>query len=407
MSLTDKAIRAAEPKEKMYRLSDGNGLHLQISPAGGKLWRYRYEYHGKEKMLALGQYPEIGLKQAREARDAARSLLLAGRDPAMEKKLTRARQQVSQQNTFRQVSEKWYNKIKSQWSAVHANDVWRSLERDVFPMLGSIPIADIDSAMVLSVLEMLEKRGAIESAHRLSQRMSAVFCSAIPAGLVKYDPTVSLKKALLNIERGHFPAAKTIEEARAVLTACESQASRPSVRMAFRWIALTAVRPGTGCGTPWSEVSDIDSKNALWVIPKERMKTRQEHIVPLPRQALDLLNAMRLFSGRQKFVFPNARHLDAPITENSLNMSMRRCGLQGIHVPHGWRSTFSTIMNERRPADRYVIDLMLAHQNKNRVEGAYNRAELLALRRDIAQEWADLLLNGMPSPDEILMRPRR
>jgi integrase len=409
--LTDRQVKAATPREKLYRLPDGDGLRLQVMPSGSKLWHYRYEIGGKEKTLSIGTYPEVSLARAREERDAARAMVRQGRDPSVEKKLRRVARIEASAVTFETVARAWHDQVKGTWAARHAWDVLNSLEVDVFPTLGPLPLAEITPPMVLSVLRAIEARPAIETAHRVRQRISAVFVHAIATGQAEADPAAVVKAALRPVKRGRQPALISLEEVREVLRATGAEAASPVTRLAMRWHALTAARPGETAGARWSELVDLDGAEPRWVIPKERMKGREEkkreHAVPLTPEAVAITKVLRDLTGRSPFMFPNARHAHRPMSENALGYLLNRAGFHGRHVPHGWRAAFSSIMNERFPADRAVIDLMLAHVPKDKVEAAYNRAEHMARRRELAQAWADMLLEGMPAPEELLGGPRR
>jgi len=405
--LTDKQVRAAAARDRPYKLTDGAGLHLLVSTAGGRLWRYRYEIGGKEKLLALGAYPAVSLAAARDARDAARALLRQGRDPALERRLRRVEGIAAGTDTFRSLALAWHAKLQPGWTPRHAADVLGSLETGVFPALGQIPIREITAPMVLRVLEAIEQRPAIETAHRVRQRISAVFVYAIASGRADADPAAVVKPALLPVVKGRQPALTDLAEVRVMLRAAESVPAHPVTRLALRLLALTALRPGELRGAMWGELEGLGGPEPLWRVPADRMKMRLEHQVPLAWQAVEVIEAVRLLSGRHPVLFPSARHAHRSISENAIGYLLNRAGYHHRHVPHGWRSTFSTIMNERYPADRPLIDLMLAHVPKDAVEAAYNRAAYMPRRRELVQEWADLLLDQAPSAVELIGGARR
>jgi integrase len=401
--LTDKEIRAAEPREKDYRLADGQGLHLQVTTRGSKLWRYRYEFPaGREKMLALGKYPSVGLGAARKAREAARALLDQGKDPSVERRAARIEVAEASENTFEVLARAWIERETPHWVPRHRKIALRSLEADAFPALGKLPINRITPPMVLAVLRAVEKRGAVDMAARLRQRMSAVFVYAIAAGVGENDPAAIVAGALSKRVKGQQPAVGTLEDARAVLAAVEGTGALATSHLAHRFLALTAVRQNEMTNARWEEMEGLDGPEPLWRIPKERMKgrvgDRREHLVPLARQSVEILEQAKRLAGKSPFVFPSHWGRTACISAMTLLSLMNRAGLAGKHVPHGWRSSFSTIMNEvhQNEHDRAVIDLMLAHKPKTGVEAVYNRAKLMARRRELAQEWADLLLEGRP-----------
>jgi integrase len=404
--LTAAAARAAKPKERAYKLTDGGGLHLFVTPAGSKLWRLRYEIRGKEKLLSLGPYPEVGLAQAREGRSAAKALLRAGRDPMVEKKAQRAAT-ADAAGSFEAIARDWHARQAPTWTERHSADVLGSLERDVFPRLGALPIRAITPPMVLGVLRSIEGRPAPETARRVRQRISAVFVYAIASGLGETDPAAVVKGAMAPLAKGRQPAITELAEAREVLARVEAMPAHPVTKLANRLLALTVVRPGEIRSARWGEFEGLDGPAPLWRVPAERMKMGREHLVPLACQAVEVLQAARRLTGRGPLVFPNARHAHRPMSENAIGYLLNRAGYHGRHVPHGWRATFSTVMNERHRADRRVIDLMLAHAPDDKTEAAYNRASHLERRRELAQLWADMLLEGAAGAAALTEGPRR
>ena len=413
--LTDTQIRKAKPAEKPFKLTDGGGLHLYVSAAGGKLWRMRYEFAGKEKLLSFGPYPEVSLAEARQARDEAKKALRNGRDPGALKKQRREMAAQANGNTFESVARDWHANQLPMWSTTHAGNVIASLELDVFPTLGSVPIRDITVPEVLAAMREIEKRQAKETARRVRQRMSAVFVYAIAGGIADSDPAAIVQGAMAPLKKGRQPAITDLVEARKILRAVDATPAHPVTKLALRILALTAVRPGTLITTPWSEFDTIDLGQPVWRISSQRMKLRQamkddesrDHLVPLSTQAVEAIAALRRLTGRGPLAFPNTRHAHRPMSENAIGYLMNRAGYHHRHVPHGWRATFSTAMNERFPADRAVIDLMLAHVSKDKVEGAYNRALHLTRRIELAQMWADLLIVDQATIDELIQLPRR
>lgn len=427
--LTDLKVRQAKSREADYKLADAGGLYLFVTKAGSKSWRFRYRFAGAEKRLVFGLYPEVSLAEARAKRDDARRLLRDNRDPSLEVKKLRLAAAADREATFEKVAREWHALQSPRWASHHSWDVLASLKREVFTQIGSIPLKEIDAPIVLAVLRKIEKRGAIETARRVRQRISAVFVHGISTGICSNDPAALIAGALQPLPRkGRQPAITEIEDLRDLLRKVESSGAAPVTKFASRLLALTAARPGVIRGVKWCEFEGInwsaphpeEAELPLWRIPAERMKLTLDrkddeafdHLVPLSPQALQVLAAIRPLTGRLNYVFPCARHLHRPLSENALGYLYNRCGYHGRHVPHGWRAAFSTIMNERaeragRPGDRAVIDLMLAHVPTNKVEGAYNRAAYMERRREIAQEWADLLIDGLASPSELLQAPRR
>ncbi len=308
--------------------------------------------------------------------------------------------------TVEEVARAWHARQTPSWTERHAEDVISSLAGHVFPELGARPIVDITPAMVLTVLRKIEARPAVETAHRVRQRMSMVFVDAIASGLAQSDPAAIVKPALATIDRKRQPAITDLAQAREMLAKAEAIPAHPATRLALRFLALTSVRPGEVRAAAWSEFEELDGAEPIWRIPAERMKMKREHVVPLSRQALAVLAAIKPISARAPYVFPSTRWARKPMSENAIGYLLNRAGYHQRHVPHGWRATFSSVMNERFPADRAVIDLMLAHAPKDAVEAAYNRATHKARRRELAQVWADLLLDGAV-PAEGLVAVRR
>ena len=412
--LTDAAIRKAKARGAGHYVGDGQGLWLFISRSGGRYWRFRYQWQGKARILSLGDYPDMSLDGARAAVRSARQHVRGGRDPAAVRMAERAATKQAAGDTFELLAREWHAQMRTNWTRQHAADVLNSLQRDIFPSLGGIPIRDITAPMVLKALRKIEARPAVETAHRVRQRMSAVFVFAIASGRGEQDPASVVEKALGPTRRRRQPAVRTIEAAREILERVESIPGYPATKLAIRLLALTAVRPGTLAETPWTEFNDIDPDAATWDIPAERMKLRLErksdetygHLVPLSRQAIEAIEVLRVITGESPFVFPNVRGFHRPMSENAMGYMLNRAGYHGRHVPHGWRATFSTIMNERNRQDREIIDLMLGHIPRGTVEGAYNRAEHMAERRALTQVWADLVMAGRP-PASALLSSRR
>lgn len=434
--LTDIKARKAQPRDKDYKLADAGGLYLFVTARGSKSWRLKYRFAGKEKRLVFGQYPEISLVEARDLRDEARREVRDHRDPAVEKRKRKLAAAAAAIETFEKLARAWHALQSPRWAPVHADDVISSLENDVFPDLGKLPIPAIDGPVILATLRKVEARGSIETARRLRQRISAIFGYAISEGIADHDPASGIVRALKPLpKKGRQPAITKLDDVRKVLVAAEASGATPVVKLASRLLALTAARPGVIRGVVWDEFEDIDWETELpstalplWRIPAARMKLildrkdeeAFEHLVPLSRQAIAVLRAMRKLTGRNKLVFPSQRHTHRPMSENAIGYLYNRVGFHGRHVPHGWRAAFSTIMNEKAERDARaagqkthaeldakVIDLMLAHVPKDRVEAAYNRAAFMDRRVEIAQEWADMLSEGLAEPAALLDGKRR
>jgi integrase len=427
--LTDLKAKQAKPREKDYKLADSGGLYLFVTTRGFRSWRMKYRFAGREKRLTFGPYPEVTLSEARDKRDAAKRLLRDHRDPATEELKRRLAAATDQDATFETVARRWHKLHESRWTPVHASDVMRSLEREIFLTLGAIPIRELDAPLVLAALRKIEARGSLETAKRVRQRMSAIFVHAISEGICASDPAAIVAKAMTPMrKRSRQPAIADLDELRQLLRTVERSGASPVTKVASRLLALTAARPAVLRGAAWDEFEGIDWDSAdpaganapLWRVPARRMKLvlerkdnlTYEHLVPLSRQAVEALAAIRPLTGRYSLAFPSARHGHRPMSENAIGYLYNRCGYHGRHVPHGWRAAFSTIMNERaeragRAGDRAIIDLMLAHIPANRVEGAYNRAAYMERRREIAQDWADAVLEGAAPASQLLGWPRR
>ena len=425
MPLTDTQARKALPGEKPYKLADSAGLHLFVTTKGFKSWRLKYRFAGKEKLLVLGAYPEVSLKEARDRRDRARAELRDHKDPGVEERKREMAAHAAAGATFKVVAMRWYEAQCPRWSPVQRKKVIQALERDVFPSIGALPLIDIDGPMVLRMLRKVEARGAIDTAKRIRQHVSAVFGYGIAEGLAAHDPAAGIKRALKPTPTGgKQPALKDLAAARQLLADMDASTSGPMVKLASRLLALTAVRPGILRAAPWSEFEGINwsepkaaAPAALWRIPAARMKLALEnkadeafeHVVPLPAQAVEVLRALRRLTGKFPFIVHSVRSTHQPMSENTLGYMYVRNGYSGRHVPHGWRSTFSTIMNEyaveqRRPDDRAIIDGMLAHRAKGTSgsEMAYNRAAYMPRRRELAQVWADLLTADLLPANDLL-----
>ena len=411
--LTDLACRSASPREREYKLFDQHGLYLLVRPSGHKSWFHKYRFEGRERKLGYGPYPEVKLSQARDRMFDARSELRSGRDPAAEPT-------TAIEPTFEQVTKRWLSLQSEGWKPKHAKTVTDRLEGDILPALGSMRLSEIRPQDILACLAPVQDRGAIEVAHRLRGYCSAVFQMAIATGEADADPAAPLVKALKPKISRQMPALLELPRARTFLRSFEAAPGQPAIAMASRLLALTAMRPGTIRLAQREEFEGLDTPEPIWRIPAEKMKLDRaaseqqsyDFIVPLATQTVELVRAAIEFSGRRAYLFPATRYPHRPFSINGLNVAYRQLpGYEGRHVPHGWRSTFSTIMNERaadldRPGDRAIIDLMLAHKPPG-VEGIYNRAAYMRRRREIAQEWADLLLEGAPPAASLIEGPRK
>lgn len=434
--LTDAAIRKIKPGDKDRKVADSGGLHLFVTRSGHRSWRLKYRFGGKERRVVLGTYPDMSLAAARQLRDDAKRLLKEGRDPGYERKKAKLANISKQDHLFEAVARDWYELQKPRWKAIHADDVITSLERDIFPKLGAFAIADIDKPMVLSVLRAVEDRGAIETAHRLRQRLSAIFEHAEAASLVTSNPAL-VSKQLKPVPKGkRWPALTDLNRIRRLIAAVDEAGANPVTKLASRFMALTAQRPGMVRRAPWSEFEGIDwerpddsAPEAMWRIPPARMKLEMdlreneefEHVVPLSRDAVEVIRAVRRLTGRGPLAFPNNRSAATPLSENAVGYLYNRLGYKGQHVAHGWRSSFSTLMNAHfaslypvgtKPQmiiERFYIDLMLAHmpEGMSATELRYNRSSYMDQRRQIAELWASWIMEGRSEANDLLDGPRR
>jgi integrase len=404
--LTDPKIRAAKPGATPRKLWAGRGLYLLINPNGSRLWRFKYSRGGREKLMALGSYPGVPLTKARELAAAAKASLRAGGDPMAERQTQRAQTQVAVAATVEALAREWHRKQSPRWSPVHAAAVADRLERLVYPMLGRLHINDVTPPLMLACIRQLEERGARATAHIVRQHMEAVFAYAIAAGIGQLNPAAHIKKALEPVIRDKRPAILSLPGVRDLLRRIEAMPAYPPTKLALRLLALTACRPGEVRGAAWCEFEHLNGTAPLWRIPTQRMKTRVEHVVPLTQQAVAIVEALRPLTGHLELLFPNNRWLDRPMVPNTFLDMLYRCGFKGTHCAHGFRSSFSSIMNERFPHDAAAIEAALAHVVGG-TRGAYMRSNYLERRRELMAEWANLLLEGAPPAETLLLGLRR
>lgn len=388
MPLTDTAIRAAKPSDKPVRLFDAGGLYLEVAPRGGKWWRWKYRWEGREKRLSLGVYPDVPLKMARERRDAARTLLASGVDPGEHRKAQKAAGNRAA-SSFEVLAREWFAKFAPSWEPSHADRIIRRLERDIFPWLGARPVDGITAPDLLAVLRRIEERGAIETAHRARQNCSQVFRYAIATGRAERDPSTDLRGALPPAQSTHFAAVTEPHAVAALLRACDSYTGTFTVRCALRLAPLVFVRPGELRRAEWDEV-DLDA--AEWLIPAERMKMRLPHLVPLSTQAVQILRELHALTGAGRYVFPSARSRDRPMSDNAILAALRRMGFGRDEMTgHGWRAAARTILDEVLGERPDIIEHQLAHAVRDPLGRAYNRTAHLPARRQMMQRWADYL----------------
>jgi integrase len=387
MALTDTQIRKAKPTEKTQRLFDGGGLYLEISPKGGKWWRLKYRFGGKEKRLSLGVYPDISLKEARERRDDARKLLANEIDPSENRKAVKAAKVERAGNSFEVVAREWYAKHSPNWSANHGDRIIRRLERDIFPWLGGKPIAEISAPQLLEAIRRIEQRGALETAHRALGNCGQVFRYAVATGRAERDPSGDLRGALPPVKGTHFASVTDPTKVAGVLRALDSYEGTLTVRCALRLAPLVFVRPGELRHAKWA---DIDLEAAEWRYTVT--KTDTQHIVPLSRQAIEILTELHPLTGRGHYVFPGARSAARPMSDNAILAAMRRMGIGKDEMSgHGFRAMARTILDEVLGFRPDYIEHQLAHAVRDPNGRAYNRTAHLPERRKMMQDWADYL----------------
>ncbi|MEN3812023.1 integrase arm-type DNA-binding domain-containing protein [Chromobacterium piscinae] len=386
MALTDLAIRQAKPQDKPYQLADGESLYLEVSPSGGKLWRFRFRFQGKAGILALGKYPAVGLSDARQKAHEARVQLAQGINPSQAKKEAKVVAQIAATNAFELVAREWHEKQLDRWTPDHARRVMDSLEIDAFPDLGKLPVPDLTAPLILNTILKIEKRGAVETAQRVLQRISAIIRFAIQTGRATDNPAVNLVGAIRAKKVEHRPALPRGELCEFYRRLAAEPLYIPT-RIAMHLLMLTFVRPGELRAARWEE---FDEERAEWRIPAERMKMREPHLVPLSRQALELLKELRPLTGKSALLFPAVTDLKKPMSENTLGYAMGRMGYKGTATPHGFRALASTVLNEEG-FDPDIIEKQLAHAERNKVRAAYHRAEYLEERRKMMQWWGDFL----------------
>ncbi|WP_043005678.1 tyrosine-type recombinase/integrase [Comamonas testosteroni] len=385
MKLTDAKLRTLSEPGKHF---DGGGLYLELTAAGGRYWRLKYRIAGKEKRLALGVYPAVGLKDARDLAGQARQALQSGDDPSELRKIAKAKAVHEAVNTFRAVAGEWMEHQAARWTPETRERIRASLEADILKTMGARPLASIKPLEVMTAIKAIEARGAGDQAGRVLQRVKAIFRWAVIHRRLDSNPMLDLVQSeILKPREVQHRAALDAKELPAFLAQLDSYDGDPHTIHALRLLMLTATRPGEVRGARWSEV---DMDDAMWTIPAERMKMRSEHRVPLSRQSLELLQSMQTLSGGRELIFPSPYYPSKPLSENTFNSAMARMGYKNLATAHGFRALFSTVANETgwRPD---VIERQLAHKERNEVRAAYHRSTYMAERTKLLQWWADYL----------------
>jgi integrase len=390
MPLTDTAIRKAKPTDKTQRFFDGGGMYLEMPPTGGKLWRLKYRYAGKEKRLALGSYPEVSLAKAREKRDDARKLLAGGVDPSEHRKATKSIKAGLAANSFEVIAREWHAKVSTCQAETTQKKRLRFLETDVFPYIGNRPIAELVAPDLLAVIHRIENRGAMDIARRVHNICGRVFRYAVGKGLTARDPSrdIELKDILPPENVTHHASVTDPKAAAELLRAIDGFSGSLTTRCALRLAPLVFVRPGELRHAEWTE---FDFDKAEWRLPAGKMKMKEQHIVPLSHQAISILREIYPLTGSGRYVFPSIRTNKVPMSENTINAALRRMGYTKEEMTgHGFRSMASTLLHELG-LPHAMIERQLAHGERNKVSAAYNYAEYLPERKKMMQQWADYL----------------
>ncbi|MEC9717203.1 integrase domain-containing protein [Escherichia coli] len=386
--LTNTEVLRAKALEKDLTLHDGDGLFLLVKTNGKKLWRFRYQRPTTKQrtMMGLGAFPAISLADARRLKADYLSLLANGIDPQIQAKVAEEQQQIALDSIFSTVAANWFLLKSKSVTPDYAKDIWRSLEKDVFPTIGEIPVQKIKARTLIEALESVKARGALETVRRLVQRINEIMIYAVNTGLIDANPASGVGMAFEKPKKKNMPTLHPEELPNLMHSLTMSNLS-VSTRCLIEWQLLTLVRPSEASGTQWAEI-DLDAK--LWIIPAERMKAKREHIVPLSPQALDILNIMKPISAHRTHVFPSRSDPLKPMNSQTANAALKRIGFAGKLVAHGLRSIASTALNERG-YNPDVIEAALAHSDKNEVRRAYNRSVYLEKRKQLMNDWGQIV----------------
>jgi len=395
--LTQLSIKQAKPKKKQYKLTDGEGMYLRVHPNGSKYWQLQFWFEGKQKILSFGVWPVISLKEARDKRFVAKKIIKEGINPIEEKKeilkshnFIQEEEKLRETTTFNMVAKEWFSRQSLQWTERHSRGVLSSLNMHVYPDLGEMPISSILKQDIISTLRKLEAEGKNETCYRIRQKIEAIFSYAEVEGHCTGNPAKGLQQILTKPQpksQNSLPISALPEFLEKIIA---DKAAIPTTVLAMKFIILTFVRTQELRFADWKEFV-IDSSEPLWVIPADRMKMRKIHHVPLSRQAVNILNEMQKYSGKEGYVFPQYYNSKKAMSENTLLYFSNRLGYSGRHTIHGFRSVASTVLNESRKWHPDVIERQLAHQESNKVRKAYNRAEHLDERRKMMQWWSDYI----------------
>jgi integrase len=394
MALSDAKVRNAKPLSKPFKIADGEGLFLLVVPSGGKYWRFKYHFGGKEKLLALGVYPEVSLGEAREKRAEARKTLAKGNDPGAVKRENKLQTALNSEHTFEAIAREWFAQRKHEWAEGTSRTHLKRLERHIIPKLGKRPIKEITAPEVLAMVRVVEGKGTLDTAKRLMQICGQVFMYAIATGRAERNPVPDLRGAIKTAVTTHHAYLRA-GELPEYLMRLDAYDGAIVTKLALKLLLLTFVRTTELRAANWSE---IDFDKAEWRLPAERMKMKEEHIVPLSSQAVSVLRELQNHTGNRQFIFPNQKNpFSAFMSENTMLYALYRMGYHSRTTGHGFRSTASTILNENGFMPD-VIERQLAHSERNKVRAAYNHAQYLPERRKMMQWWADYLDEAASKP---------
>lgn len=386
--LTDAKIRKVARKDKSYRISDGEGLYLEVPPTGGPYWRAKYRYDGREKRMAYGTYPQVSLAEARELHAETKRLLAQGIDPNAQKRLARQRGLQEARDSFDAVATEWLGK-QNTWAPSHAKRVIAQLERDAFPWLKGLPVATLSAQQLLQVLQRVAQRGTIESAHRLAYKLNQIMHYAVLSGRTNSNPASGLSKALPKTKGRHHAAITDPAKAGALLRSIDAYRGSRLTELALKLAPLVFVRPGELRQAEWSEIN-FEAKQ--WLIPEHKIKQRRELIVPLSRQSVEILKELQLYSGDGKYVFPSVRSADRPMSDNTILSALRNLGYSSDEMSgHGFRAMARTLLAEELGYPAEAIEHQLSHSVPDPNGRAYNRAQFIRVRTEMMQRWADYL----------------
>ncbi|AIR85336.1 integrase domain-containing protein [Pantoea rwandensis] len=388
--LTNNEILKAKPQEKDFTLHDGDGLFMLVKTSGKKLWRFRYQRpeSGSRTNLSLGSYPALTLAVARQMRDQYLTLLAQGIDPQKQQEEVSEQRQIELDSIFSVVAGRWFLLKSKSVTEDYAKDIWRSLEKDIFPSIGEIPVQTLKARTIVEALEPIKARGALETVRRLVQRINEIMIYAVNTGLIDANPASGVGMAFEKPKKQNMPTLRPEELPKLMRSLVMSNLS-VATRCLIEWQLLTLVRPAEASGTQWAEI-DFDMK--LWVIPADRMKAKREHVVPLSKQALEILEVMRPISANRQYVFPSRNDPKQPMNSQTANAALKRIGYGGKLVAHGLRSIASTALNEAG-FNPDVIEAALAHSDKNEVRRAYNRSTYLDQRKELMEWWGNKVYN--------------